>query len=206
MAPNRPRLGFFVPTCVGKNSIQARHLSYCMSLPMSLHHELLCCVCAHGICCRLPWEGAAVTFDPEVTKPTTIIAHHLRSFCHPSEAFFTVLPRDIELGDAEWEAIEHAIRTIQDAVQAKWAISGMQSSRSVGSAPNASGKGWCWDSCWRVGWIYSVPIQRWRTPGFACKRSSCSGSLRQTHTRSPKGHKVTVHMIPSPCCPGRAAA
>jgi hypothetical protein len=90
-----------------------------MPLPASLHHEPLSRVCVHSICCHMHWEGVIVTFDPEVIKHTTVIEHGLLSFRHLSEAFLTVLPRDIELCDAEWDAIENAIRTVQDAVHAK---------------------------------------------------------------------------------------
>lgn len=59
-----------------------------------------------------------MTFDPEVPTPTTVIEYHLRSFRHLDEAFFAVLPRDLQLCDAEWEALEQAILTVQDAVHA----------------------------------------------------------------------------------------
>jgi hypothetical protein len=60
-----------------------------------------------------------VTFDPEITNNTTAIVHHLLSFHRLSEAFFAALPQDIRLGEAEWDAIEHAVYAVQDAVNVK---------------------------------------------------------------------------------------
>jgi hypothetical protein len=60
-----------------------------------------------------------VTFDPEITNNTTAIVHHLLSLHRLSEAFFAALPQDIRLGEAEWDAIEHAVYAVQDAVNVK---------------------------------------------------------------------------------------
>jgi hypothetical protein len=60
-----------------------------------------------------------VTFDPEITNNTTAIVHHLLSLHRLSEAFFAALSQDLRLGEAEWDAIEHAVYAVQDAVNVK---------------------------------------------------------------------------------------
>jgi hypothetical protein len=65
------------------------------------------------------WEGAAVTFDPAITNNTTAMLQHLLSLHRLSEAFFAALPPDIRLGEPEWDAIEHAVSALQQAVNIK---------------------------------------------------------------------------------------
>jgi hypothetical protein len=60
-----------------------------------------------------------VTFNPDITNHTTAMVHHLLSFHRLSEAFFAALSQDIRLGEAEWDAIEHAVYAVQDAVNVK---------------------------------------------------------------------------------------
>jgi Cysteine-rich CWC len=119
MTPTTQGWVFLCLPAQGKSGTHGLTLASRVPFPASLHHEPLCCVRAHGMCCRMHWEGVAVTFDPEVTTPPTVIEHHLRSFRHLSEAFFAVLSRDLQLCDAEWKALEQAILTVQDAVHAK---------------------------------------------------------------------------------------
>jgi hypothetical protein len=57
-----------------------------------------------------------VTFDPAVTNNTTAMLQHLLSLHRLSEMFFATLPQDIRLGEAEWDAIEHAVVAVQQAV------------------------------------------------------------------------------------------
>jgi hypothetical protein len=45
--------------------------------------------------------------------------HHLLSLHHLCEDFFAVLPQDMQLRAAEWDAIEHAVLTVQHAVNSK---------------------------------------------------------------------------------------
>jgi hypothetical protein len=64
-------------------------------------------------------EGAVMPSDPEITTHTKDIVHHLLSFHRLYEEFFASLPEDIRLRDAEWDAIEHAVFTLQHAVNVK---------------------------------------------------------------------------------------
>jgi hypothetical protein len=57
-----------------------------------------------------------VTFDPEITHNTRAMVQHLLSFHRLAEAFFAALPQDMRLGEAEWDAIEHAVFEVQHAV------------------------------------------------------------------------------------------
>ena len=108
MTPTAQGWVFLCLPVQGESGSHRRKFAYRMPLPASLHHEPPYCVCAHGMCCRMHEEGVAVTFDFEVPKSTTPIEHHLRSFRHLSEAFFSMLPCDLQLCNAEWKAIEHA--------------------------------------------------------------------------------------------------
>jgi hypothetical protein len=60
-----------------------------------------------------------MTLDAESARNTRNIVHHLLSFHRLSEAFFAALPRNIQLRDEEWDAIEHAILALQHGVNVK---------------------------------------------------------------------------------------
>ena len=60
-----------------------------------------------------------MTFDSESARNSQSIVHHLLSLHRLSEAFFAALPRNIQLRDEEWDAIEHAILALQHGVNVK---------------------------------------------------------------------------------------
>lgn len=132
MTPTTQGWVFLCLPAQGKSGTHGLTLASRVPFPASLHHEPLCCVRAHGMCCRMHWEGVAVTFDPEVPTPTTVIEHHLRSFRHLSEAFFAVLPCDLQLCDAEWEGSNRPSSRSRTQCMPKWSICWMHSMRCVG--------------------------------------------------------------------------
>lgn len=60
-----------------------------------------------------------MTLDSEVSKHTQTLVHHLLSLHRLYEAFFAALPRDVQLREADWEAIEQAMLTVQYGVNVK---------------------------------------------------------------------------------------
>ena len=60
-----------------------------------------------------------MTLDPEITAHTKAIVYHLLSFHHLSEPFFAALPHDFPLYEGDWDAIEHAVFTVQHTVNVK---------------------------------------------------------------------------------------
>ena len=57
-----------------------------------------------------------MTFDPEVIQHTKAIIHYLLSFHRLSETFFAALPHDLQLREAEWDAIEDTVLALQHTV------------------------------------------------------------------------------------------